>query len=298
MSKIIRMLDSSDTTHFEAMDTGIEFDYIPHIFDKLTTGDNRLYGLFLDGQMVSMSGYSIYSSRYAMLGRLRSDRRFNGYGYATELMAYVMNEAFKPGSIHWVGANTEEDNLPAQRVLERIGLTPYVTLHGALTKDPSTFESGAHPWQPITDLARKREWVDKYYAQTGAVFPYECYYPFPGSTDLFQDDDLKQWSFYENASQTRFLITKYDQKKHHYLHAVYPWHDIALQPGLWETIARDYWELKQKTDDDTYIWMDLTREEAQTLPAGHPFELPSPWVLYGINRVTWKGKANSAGMIG
>ncbi|QKY68650.1 GNAT family N-acetyltransferase [Lentibacillus sp. CBA3610] len=287
MNKTIRMLDSRDYPHLEAMDTGIEFDYIPRIFDKLITGNNRLYGLFLDGQMVSMSGYTIYANHYAMLGRLRSDRRFKGNGYATEIVAYVMNEAFKLSNIHWVGANTEEDNLPARRVLEKVSLAPYIALHGAQTEDTSVMESNARPWQPVTDLTRKREWVNKLYAQTGAIFPYECYYPFPGSADLFQDDDLKQWSFYENASGTRFLITKYDQKKYHYLHAVYPWHDMAEQRGLWETIAADYRKLKTLTDDETYIWMDLTKEEIQTLPAGHPFELPTPWILHGMDKATW-----------
>lgn len=278
------MLQSNDYPYLEAMDTGIEFDYITSIFDRLVAGNNRLYGLFLDGQLVSMCGYSIYADSYAMLGRLRSDRRFVGSGFATELVSYVMNEVFQLNGIQWVGANTQEHNISAQRVLKKIGLTPYITLHGALTKDTSTLESGAKPWQPVTDLKRKKEWVNKKYIQTGAIFPYECYYPFPASADLFQEPDLETWSFFENDDQTRFLITKYDQKKHHYLHAVYPWHDITSQPGLWETIANNYRKLRRQTDGETYIWMDLTREEAQMLPADHQFELPSPWILYGTDK--------------
>ncbi|WP_010529976.1 GNAT family N-acetyltransferase [Lentibacillus jeotgali] len=281
MSKTIRMLDINDDPHYEAMDTGIEFDYVGRIFDRLTTGNNRLYGLFLDDQLVSVGGYSIYADSYAMLGRLRSDRRFMGNGFSTEVVSYVLQEALNVEGIHWIGANTQEHNISAQRVLEKIGLSPYITLHGALTKATSALESGAAPWQPVIDLQRKKDWVNQLYIQTRAIFPYECYYPFPSSADLLQDQDLQQWSFYENEAKTRFLITKYDQKKHHYLHAVYPWHDITSQPGLWETIARDYRKLLQHTDDETYIWMDLTKEEARTLPADHQFELPSPWILYG-----------------
>jgi RimJ/RimL family protein N-acetyltransferase len=288
MSKTIRMLNLNDYPHFDKMDTGIEFDYIANIFEHLVTGNNRLYGLFIDGQMVSMSGYSIYADRYAMLGRLRSDRRFAGRGNATELVDYVLNEAFKINNIYWAGANTQEDNLPAQRVLEKIDLIPYTKLHGALTSNVSALESGARSWRPVTDIKRKQEWVDELYIQTGSVFPYECFYPLPASAELFRENDLKQWSFFENESQTRFLITKYDQKKYHFLHAVYPWHDMTSQPGLWETINLEYRKLKDHTDDETYIWMDLTKEEAKSLPAGHQFVLPSPWILYGMDRSTWE----------
>ncbi|HLR61374.1 MAG TPA: GNAT family N-acetyltransferase [Lentibacillus sp.] len=281
MSKTIRMLNKDDYPQYEAMETGIEFDYIAHIFDRLATGDNHLYGLFLDGRLVSVGGYSIYAGSYAMLGRLRSDLRFKGNGFSTEVVSYILNEVFKLNGIRWVGANTQEHNTSAQRVLEKVGLNPYITLHGALTKDTAALESGAEPWQPVTSLQRKKDWLNQAYIRTGDIFPYECYYPFPASAELFQDEAIKQWSFYENDDKTRFVITKYDQKKYHYLHAVYPWHDLTSQPGLWETIASDYRKLLQQTDDETYIWMDLTKEEAQTLPASHQFELPSPWILYG-----------------
>ncbi|SFA83478.1 Acetyltransferase (GNAT) domain-containing protein [Lentibacillus halodurans] len=294
MKKTIRVLHSNDYPHLEVMDTGIEFDYIKHIFDRLVTGNNRLYGLFLDGQLVSLSGYSIYAGSYAMLGRLRSDRRFTGNGYSTELVSYVLNQVFQLNNIHWAGANTQEDNGSARRVLEKIGLSAYTTLHGAITKDISLLESGSEPWWPVTDLQRKQEWINRLYIKSASIFPYECYYPFPGSPDLFQDHDLMQWSFYENESGTRFLITKYDQKKHHYLHAVYPWNDIVSQQGLWETIANDYRRLAQQTDDETYIWMDLTKEEAQSLPLSHQFELPSPWILYGIDKVTFHSTRRSS----
>lgn len=284
MNKTIRILNENDYPFYEEMDTGIEFDYVGRIFDRLAAGNNRLYGLFLDDQLVSVGGYSIYAKSYAMLGRLRSDCRFLGNGFSTVVMSHVLNEVLKLDGIQWVGANTQEHNMSAQRVLEKIGLTPRITLHGALIKDTSAIESGAELWTPVTDLERKKEWVSQAYIQTGAIFPYECYYPFPGSANLFQEDDLKQWSFFENADKTRFVITKYDQKKHHYLHAVYLWDDITSQPGLWETIANDYRKLLRQTDDETYIWMDLTKEEAKKLPDNHQFKLPSPWVLYGMEK--------------
>ncbi|WP_164669333.1 GNAT family N-acetyltransferase [Virgibacillus doumboii] len=288
MNTSIRMLHSNDYPHLEAMDTGIEDDYVKRVFNRLATGNNFLYGLFLDnGQMVSIGGISIYAGHYAMLGRLRSDRRFAGKGYSTMLMEYMMNEAFQMSGVQWVGANTQENNTSARRVIEKVGLSPYTMMHGAITKDTSALESGAKPWNPITDLERKKDWIDEMYIKPSSVFPYECYYTFPSSKELFQEHDLEEWSFYENDAQTRVLITKTDRKKHHYLHAVYPWSDITSQKGLWETISNDYWKFAKQTDGETYIWMDLTKEEAASLPAGHQFNLPSPWILYGINKSSW-----------
>src|SRR5690625_7372225 len=59
------------------------------------------------------------------------------------------------------------------------------------------------------------------------------------------------------------MILKTDQKKHHYLHVVYPWNDSTSQPGLWETVAQAYWNLKRQTAEETYIWTDFTPEEVQ-----------------------------------
>lgn len=284
MNKKIRMLDKEDYPCLEAMDTAIEDDYVGRIFDRLTTGNHRLYGLFLDNQMVSMGGYTLFSGRYAMLGRLRSDRRFRGNDFATELLAYIMKEASLVSGIQWVGANTQENNLPARRVIEKLRLTPYSVLHGAITKDTSALESGAKPWKPIYSIERKQFWLREVYIKSSSIFPYECYYSFPASNDLFQEHAIQQWNFYENESQTRVLITKYDQKNHHYLHAIYPWSDISSQKGLWETISKDYHKLAEQTEGDTYIWIDLTKEAVQSLPTAHKFELPSAWILYGRDK--------------
>ncbi len=284
MNKQIRMLTSEDFPYLEAMDTGIEDDYVMRIFHRLTIENHRLYGLFIDGQMASMGGYTIFAGRYAMLGRLRSDRRFRGNNLATQLISYIMNEAFQVDGIQWVGANTQEYNTPARRVVEKLRLKPYVMLHGAVTKDTSALETGAKPWKQIDSIERKKHWLKEVYLKSSSVFPYECYYSFPASRQLFCDEDIEKWSFYENDEKTRVLITKYDQKKNHYLHVVYPWSDMLSQKGLWETIAKDYRKLKEQVEGDTYIWIDLTKEEAQSLPVNHQFELPSPWILYGVEK--------------
>ncbi|WP_077324706.1 GNAT family N-acetyltransferase [Virgibacillus siamensis] len=284
MSSTIRLLQDDDKPLVEAMDTGIENDYVLRVFDRLSREPNRIYGLFQDGQLVSIGGISIYANTYAMLGRIRTDRRFKKKGYASEIMSYIKDVAFRDEKIQWVGANTQEENLPARRVMEKIGLSEYTMLHGALTKNTSMLESGAMPWRPVTELERRKKWIHQTFIEPGNVFPYECYYPFPATANLFPDHELRKWTFYENADASRFLITKPDQKKHQYLHVIYPWSDLSDQEGLWETISRDYRQLANQTGEETYIWMDLTKEEAQTLPADHAFILKSPWILYGKNK--------------
>jgi len=287
MTKTIRRLHANDYSLYTTMDTGIENDYVGRVFQNLTTGGNILYGLFLDGQLASVGGYSIYREQYAMLGRLRSDRRYRGQDLATELMEHVIHEALNDDHIKWIGANTQEDNLPARRVLEKLGLPTHIMLHGAMTKDVSMLESGAPLWNPVTKLARKKEWLEKLFIQSEGIFPYECFYPFPASEQLFKEDEVEYWKFYENDSKTRCLITKPDRKRYHFLHMIYPWSDFTKQKGLWETVTRDYRKLAEMHEDETYIWKDLTKEEAALLPENHAFKLPSPWILHGKKTSEW-----------
>jgi len=290
MEQTIRRLAMEDLPYLEAMETGIEDDYVKRIFERLVTAEgNRLYGLFIGDQLASVCGYTIFAEHYAMLGRIRSDIRFRGKDLATQLTVYVRDEAFKLPNIQWVGANTQEENTAARRVLEKTGFSEYPPLYGATAKDVSTLESGADPWKRIDDTEQKKAWVDRLYIHTGAVFPFECYYLFPATAELFSDSKLAEWSFYENPDGTRVLITKRDFKKYNYLHAIYPWEDLMEQKGLWETVSADYKKLASQTDDETYVWVDFTKEQVRSLPDRHGFQLPSPWLLYGI----WRSESNA-----
>ncbi|QBP41265.1 GNAT family N-acetyltransferase [Paenisporosarcina antarctica] len=284
MDKLIRLLTIDDLSYLEAMETGIKDDYVIRIFEKLVTGDNRLYGLFWRDKLVSIGGYTIFERRFAMIGRMRSDQRYRGNSLSSQLMVQVIEDVFKLPDIQWVGANTQEENLPAQRVLQKLGLIEHSTLQEATTKNVSSLENGARAWQEVYDLERKKIWINQLYVKTGAIFPYECYYAFPASEELFPEEKLMKWSFYENETATRVLITKTDLKDRYYLHTVYPWNDLMEQEGLWETIATAYRKLADYVVYETYIWMDLTKEATQSLPSDHPFVLPSSWILYGINR--------------
>lgn len=285
MDYTIKPLKMEDFPYLEAMQTGIEDDYVKRIFERLvTTENNRLFGLFLGEQLASVCGYTLFAGSYAMIGRIRSDVRFRGMDLATKLTAHVLNAAFQLPHIQWVGANTQEENVPARRVLEKLGLHEHSPLYGATTQEVPAFDPDVSQWREITDNRLKEEWLERQYIDSGAVFPYECYYLFPASQALFANGIYEEWRFFENPACDRVLILKKDFKKHFYLHAIYPWNDVMEQTGLWETISEHYQEYTNETEEDAFIWMDLSKEQAASLPENHPFNLPSAWVLYGVSR--------------
>lgn len=284
MNKLIRALTKEDLPKLEAMETGIEDDYVIRVFDRISTGNNKLFGLFNEDQLVSVGGLTVFAKQYAMLGRMRSDLRFRGNDLSTTLMSEVMKEAFTIPGIHWVGANTQEENIPAQRVLKKISLTEHHISYGATAKNVSMLESGEPAWKPIDSIAAKRNWLRRLYVESSAVFPYECYYPFPATEQMFEDRKIAGWNFYENAQGDRVLITKRDIKKYDFLQAIYPFEDIMEQPGLWDTVSLAHQQLSARIRKETRIWMDLTKQQAAGLPEDHPFSLPSPWILFGRGR--------------
>lgn len=283
MNETIRQLTDDDLQALQDMDTGIDDDYVIRVFDRISTGNNRLFGLFHDGRLASIGGYTIFAGSYAMLGRMRSDVRFRGQSLSSRLMAHVRDAALDHPGIRFVGANTQEFNLPARRVLEKIGLSQQAELFSAIAKNVEPFESGAVPWRKIASAEEKMRWLELVYIRSGRVFPFECYYPFPASPDLFTGQALEQWDFYENPDGDRIVITKHDVKKYDYLHTLYPWDDLFEQPGLWETLHEPLENIRRDSEEGAFVWMDLTRKQAGTLPNGHPFELPSPWFLYGTD---------------
>ncbi|MEC6747827.1 GNAT family N-acetyltransferase [Marinilactibacillus sp. XAAS-LB27] len=287
MNKEIRQLNKFDYAQYKTMQTGLEDDYMLAVYPSLTDGDNRLFGLFVDEQLVSTAGYTVFANHFIMLGRLRSDIRFRGKNYATEILQYVKELALQLPEVAFVGANTEKHNLPAQKVLSKIGLPHVTTLYAAQTKDlfPMMSKKDATVWTKLTDLGRKQNWLAQTYLSDSfpkKVFPFEAYYPFPASEKLFSEAVLEKWDFYENEDQTRYVILCEEDKGGHYLHVIYPWDDFTQQKSLWNTVQSYYSEALLKNPETT-VWIDLTETEAELLPNNHPFELPSPWMLHGVS---------------
>ncbi|PKR78042.1 N-acetyltransferase [Halalkalibacillus sediminis] len=279
----IRQLNIDDESNLASMDTGIEDDYVVRIFQRLIEHqEHALYGLFIDEQIVAVAGYSVFAEQYAMLGRWRSDRRYYGKGHATRLIQHTIDEVEKLPGIHWVGANTQVNNHPALRVLEKVQLPPLKKLHASTLMNPDDIARNPEAkWTQVKTLKEKRAWIKHVAGDQSTIFPYECYYPFPSSDTLFTDEKLEEWYFFENSSRNRVLIVSEDQKKYHYAHAVYLWDDSFEQPGLWDTLLDVYDHIRKKNDEETYVWIDLTDEEKSNIPTNFDFHFQDAWILHG-----------------
>lgn len=91
-----------------------------------------------------------------MLGRLHSDIRFREKNLAKNLNHYLIEKAFQIKEISWVGANTQKNNLPAKRVLEKLGLSKLTTIHGAVAEDLTSLVANGKSCNEITNLDKKK----------------------------------------------------------------------------------------------------------------------------------------------
>lgn len=282
MTLTTRQLTKDDFHLYKKMQTELEEDYMIRVFDRLTEGDNYLYGLFENDALIAIAGYTLFAGEYAMLGRLRSDWRYRKKGYGSKIIQYMIDEALKHPTVKWIGANTEQHNKPALSILKKSEIPPVATLYAAQTKDVSSLTNQEKAWTEVTSIEKKQEWIQKTYLNPEfetTVFPFEAYYPFPARPSLFENQ-LDKWRFFENENQTRYFITWTEEKGQNYLHVVYPWSDFIEQSGFFETVHSEFERAKKRNEADL-IWMDLTEEEVATLPSEHPFKHPSPWVLHG-----------------
>lgn len=276
---VVKKLTLADLNSVKAMKTNIENDYVIDIFERLVTSDNQaVYGLYSDNQLISIAGYTLFPGGYAMLGRLRSDIRVHGKGFATELLRYLIDHLKQDPTIVWIGANTNIKNNSARRVLKKLGFNEFKTLHGLPLIKPEKVLGAKGPiWSEIQDLREKRTVLDLLSQNSLDVYPYECYYPFPFRQALLTDDDLHHTSFYHNPSRDRWLLIKKDFKKELYAQVKYFWNDHFIQPGFFETIAAYI----ERDKEQPRAWIDFTPEGYQKIPDLSVFELSDGWVLYG-----------------
>ncbi|MGI8315588.1 GNAT family N-acetyltransferase [Halobacillus mangrovi] len=282
----VRPLRLNDRSALEAMDTGIEDDYVIRIFDRLIESeDHELFGLFQDKQMLAVGGYSLFGgNKFAMIGRLRSDRRNLKKGYATELLKPIIRQLKNRPEVYWVGANTQVDNIPARRVFEKLYFHQGPVLY-YLTLDKPQLLTGNTPgsvWEKSNDVTEKRELLLSLKQNKLGVFPYECYYPLPYDSALFIDDYLNKSTFYKNKDDTRFVIIKNDIKKYEYSHVKYFWNDHYEQPGFFETVL-DHWK---QTPSNVGCWIDFSHQGFNNIPDLSPYKVQDPWILYEF----WKDR--------
>ncbi|MEQ6391198.1 GNAT family N-acetyltransferase [Bacillaceae bacterium S4-13-58] len=279
----VRKLSLEDLPQLQAMDTGIEDDYVIYIFENLVTEKSHsVYGLFDHEKMVAIAGYTVFAKHFAVLGRLRSDRRYRGNGHATELLKWIMDELNGMDDIHWIGAATNEPNLPARRVLDKLGLSADAIYHSLVLKSPDVFGSVADGpvWDPVTDISEKRKILLAHQNNALGMFPYECYYPLPFVEELFADEYLDSLAIFINPDGDRFVALKADSKGDWYAHVKYFWDDHFEQPGFWKTV----FEYTRQHRNSMGIWIDFSPQGFRNIPNLEAFDIQEPWMMYGV----WK----------
>lgn len=280
----VRMLTIDDLPLLEVMDTGIEDDYVVRIFDRLIHSDSHeLFGLFQEEQMMAVGGYSLFGQdKFAMLGRLRSDRRYQQRGHATKLLQPIIDHLRERPDVSWIGANTHLGNIPARRVLQKLGIDQGPVIHYLTLNQPEKLvgHTPGPVWTEVEDLNKKHELLKSLESNALGMFPYECYYPFPYDNALFTDDYVADSSFYISPDESRFVIIKSDTKKYEYSHVKYFWNDHYTQPGFFETLL-DHWN---KNPENVGCWIDFSAEGFKHIPDLSAYDVQEPWILYGI----WK----------
>jgi hypothetical protein len=272
---IIRKLTIEDRQQVEMMDTGIEGDYVLLIFNRLIEHDD-LFGLFINDSLVSIAGLTVFGNGYAVLGRLRTDIKFRGNGYATKLLLYLDNYAQDQKHIKWIGLATEGKNKPVRKICKELSLSQVseyfsCLIETAVLKNIGPIRTG--DWEEITCFHEIRKIIIENSQQEHPLnmFPYECYYPLPFERNVFTDDYLSKCKVF--IKKDRFVIFMPDEKDRSYLHMKYVCDDIHEQEDLLSIAAT----LALATNRT--LWIDMPNKSAKNL--NNLFSDKKRWCMYG-----------------
>jgi GNAT superfamily N-acetyltransferase len=281
----IRRCTVQDTEAVERMPTGFENDYVKRIFPYIVN-DDILYGAFEGKELLALCGYGVYGGRYAVLGRMRTALPARGKGIATRLTMFVREQVRREKELVWYGLTTQEDNLPARRVADRIGLKPqaklfYAHVHEQGEERLASFRSSGEQegeWEEVRSTREKSDLLASLPERENelSVFPYAGYYPLPYDKVLWDNEYLARCRCFRRGK--RFFLTMPDDKGDAYLHIKYFWNDSFEQPGFWSTVMAEARRQRRK------VWMDFTEEGYRRIPDPDCFDIQTPWLLYGTDR--------------
>ncbi|MFC7321987.1 GNAT family N-acetyltransferase [Halobacillus campisalis] len=228
-----------------------------------------------------LQAYSLFGqNRFAMIGRLRSDRRYRSQGYATELLKPVIDQLRNSPEVKWIGANTHVHNHSARRLLEKSSLQADTISYYLTLNKPEKLKDHfpGERWNEVYTIYEKRDLLLSLNENHLGLFPYECYYSFPYDEAFFTDDYLDSSKVYINHDKTRFVIIKNDTKKYDYSHVKYFWNDHYTQPGFFETILY-HWD---ENPDNVGCWIDFSKQAYDNITDLSPYDVQEPWILYGL----------------
>ncbi len=275
----IRRLTLNDHTNVQNLQTKLVDDYVIRIFpDLIQSQTHTVYGLFESETLITIAGYSLFPGGYAMLGRLRSDIRYTAKGYATKILAFIIEDLKKDPTIKWIGANTNIENHAARRVLAKLELKQITTLHSLPVRDATLLNGvSGDRWSEVGSIKEKRALLTSVAYSKQLVFPYECYNPFPYSEALVTDKHLSESTFFLNQMKDRFVIIRNDQKQEWFAQVKYFWDDAFEQPGFWETV----YHYVEKETRNLRPWLDFSQDGFNSIPNFEAFDTEDGWVLYG-----------------
>ena len=90
-------------------------------FDERMLKTKQYYGVYLDGELVSVGGIHVYSEKYRVsaIGNVATDQAHRNKGYGRQLMTKLCDELFK--HVDHVGLNVKADNHAAIVLYEKMG---------------------------------------------------------------------------------------------------------------------------------------------------------------------------------
>lgn len=275
----IRRLRTEDFSTVQEMETGIENDYVVHIFPQ-SVNREATFGLFVDGKLAVIAAYTIFGGHYAVLGRLRTDLRYRGRGFATRLLSELCRIVDAAEQIHWVGLATELKNTPVHHIAKKLSmdrLSVYyscVTGHQNVKHLAGSGSGDSREWALVDSNQEKRVLLNTVTPENNplGIFPYECYYSLPYEETLWHDAYLSRCVFQKKHAD--FVVLMPDEKGAAYLHVKYFGKNIFSESGLWRSILTE----AEKTGRE--IWIDLPYPDG--LPAEKAgFFRTTSWVCYG-----------------
>jgi ribosomal protein S18 acetylase RimI-like enzyme len=282
---VIRQLTRNDYREVLAMQTGIEDDYVIRLFPQLIENPAQtLYGLETEGKLAAVAGVVRMPNGNGILGRLRSDIRYQSNGNATALLQRIIADCEQDLNMHWVGAITQKSNIPAQRVLDKLGLQQADQFISLLMESPDmTLAAGAQPWQQITDNDAKRDAIEQAVLETQrAFYPYEAYFPIPFASAVLEETYLEKLAVFQDPNSSKMMALQEDYKGRDLAQIQYFWPDLFEQDGLWAAVF-DY--IKQ-SDKPFTPQVDVSPETVSSMPDAFKSCFTAnddPWLIYGTS---------------
>jgi hypothetical protein len=281
----IKQLTMNDYQEVLDMQTGIDDDYVIRLFPQLLENPAQtLYGLETEGKLAAVAGVVRMPNGNGILGRLRSDIRYQSKGNATVLLQKIIADCEQDPNMHWVGAITQKSNKPAQRVLDKLGLQLADQFISLIMESPDmTLAAGAQPWQQIMENDAKRDAIEQAVMETQRSFyPYEAYFPIPFASAVLEDDYLEQLAVFQDPNSSKMMALQEDYKGRDLAQIQYFWPDLFEQDGLWAAVF-DYINMSDKPFTPQ---VDVSPETISSMPDAFKSSFianDDPWLIYGIS---------------